>query len=225
MFDRIAPTYDLLNRTLSFGIDRRWRDAALDALLTDLPTGPVLDLCAGTLDLTAALVRRAPERPLYALDLSREMLERGRSKLPARAAALTVGDATELPFAAGAFAGVIVGFGIRNVAVTLDALREVHRVLSPGGRFVTLELFRPTRWVTRVFHATYARGVLPSVGRLASRDQLAYRYLADSMAGFLPRSEYETLLQTAGFESVSGRDLLLGAASVVVGARGPKNKM
>ncbi|MEI8255166.1 MAG: ubiquinone/menaquinone biosynthesis methyltransferase [Deltaproteobacteria bacterium] len=222
MFDRIAPTYDSLNRALSFGIDARWRVRAVTALLDGLPPGPVLDLCAGTLDLSVVIAARAAGRHIVAVDLSPEMLARGAAKV--RQLDLDVearvGDATALELPDGHFAGVIAGFGIRNVSVTESAAREVKRVLAPGGRFVTLEFFRPERAVTRLFHATYATALLPAVGGLISRDRGAYRYLAASMKGFLSRGEYESLLARAGFERVRGEDLLLGIASVVCGERG-----
>ena len=115
MFDRIAPTYDTLNRTLSFGIDRRWRRRAIDTLLASLPAGQILDLCAGTLDLSAAIAQRAPERSIVAVDLSPEMLARGAEKVRGLDVERRVGDATALDLPDGRFAGVIAGFGIRNV--------------------------------------------------------------------------------------------------------------
>src|SRR5581483_2719907 len=120
-------------------------------------------------------------------------------------------------FEYGAFAAVICGFGMRNLGDPARGAREVRRVLAPGGVFVTLELFRPTRLVTRGFHAAYARIVLPSVGGLVSGDPGAYRYLARSMAGFLTRGDYEATLRHADFARTSAFDLTLGVASVVRG--------
>jgi ubiquinone/menaquinone biosynthesis methyltransferase len=212
MFERIAPTYDLLNGLLSAGIDRRWRTKAV-ASLAGAPRGPLLDLCAGTMDLTALLVEERPRDRVVAVDFSPAMLEAGRRK--AARAETVVADATALPFDDGTFAGVICGFGMRNLGDPARGAREVRRVLAPGGVFVTLELFRPTRLVTRGFHAAYARVVLPSVGGLVSGDPSAYRYLARSMAGFLTRGEYEGTLRDAGFVRTSAFDLTLGVASVV----------
>ncbi len=220
MFDRIAPTYDALNRALSFGVDARWRVRAVNTLLEGLPPGPVLDLCAGTLDLSVVIAARAAGRPVVAVDLSPEMLARGAPKVRELDVETRVGDAAALDLPDGHFAGVIAGFGIRNVSITERAVREALRVLAPGGRFVTLEFFRPERAVTRAFHATYATALLPAIGGLISRDRGAYRYLAASMKGFLSRGEYEALLARVGFERVRGEDLLLGIASVVSGERG-----
>jgi ubiquinone/menaquinone biosynthesis methyltransferase len=215
MFERIAPTYDLLNGLLSAGIDRRWRARAV-AELRGAPAGvngALLDLCAGTMDLTALLCAERPRDRVVAVDFSPAMLDAGRRKAPR--AEVVVADATALPFAAGSFGGVICGFGMRNLGDPAAGAREVRRVLSPGGVFVTLELFKPTRPVTRGFHAAYARLVLPAVGGLVSGDRGAYSYLAKSMAGFLTRQEYEATLRAAGFSRTTSFDLTLGVASIV----------
>jgi len=217
MFERIAPTYDALNRIMSAGIDRRWRDRAV-AEVCKAPRGPVLDLCAGTMDLTAMLAREFPEERIVALDFSPKMLEAGRHKAPG--AEVVVGDAMALPFEDGSFAAVVCGFGVRNFGDPSRGAREALRVLRPGGAFVTLELFRPTRLSTRAFHRAYAQVVLPAVGGIVSGDPGAYRYLARSMAGFLTRQEYERTLEKIGFADVGGFDLTLGVASIVCGWKG-----
>jgi ubiquinone/menaquinone biosynthesis methyltransferase len=213
MFERIAPTYDRLNSLMSAGIDRRWRNRAV-AELAGAPEGPVLDLCAGTMDFSAILARTRPRDRIVAVDFSPAMLEAGRSKAPR--AEVVVADAMSLPFADGEMAAVVCGFGMRNLADPIAGAREVRRVLRPGGVFVTLELFRPTRAATRAFHAAYARLVLPAVGGWLSGDRAAYAYLARSMAGFYTRREYErALCSDAGYVRVRGRDLTLGIASIV----------
>ncbi len=212
MFDRIAPTYDALNRVMSAGIDRRWRRRAIDRLAL-APPGALLDLCAGTLDLTALAVSRFPNRRIVAADFAEQMLELGKHKAPR--AERVVADAMNLPFADGEFAGVVCGFGIRNVADTKKAILEVRRVLAPRGLFVTLEFFRPARAVTRLFHETYAKRVLPAIGGLISGDPGAYGYLAKSMGAFLSREEYSALLRECGFASVRGEDQMLGISAIV----------
>ncbi len=217
MFERIAPTYDVLNRLMSAGIDGRWRARAVREM-GEAPPGPVLDLCAGTMDLTALVARARPAERVVAVDFSPAMLEAGRAKAPR--AEVVVADATALPFDDGSFAAVLCGFGMRNLADPARGVREALRVLRPGGLFVTLELFRPTRLATRAFHRAYARVVLPRVGGWLSGERGAYEYLARSMAGFLSREEYERSLRDAGFAAVRGRDLTLGVAAIVVGRRG-----
>lgn len=212
MFDRIAPTYDLLNRVLSGGLDVAWRQRAVDAL-AGAPSGPTLDLCAGTLDLTVMLARARPLGRLIASDFSEPMLALGRAKVPR--AEIVVADAQALPFADHSIAAAVCGFGIRNVADPEKALREVRRVMMPGGVFVTLEFFRPGRLPTRVFHRLYASLLLPAVGGLLSGDRAAYAYLARSMDGFLSRPEFERALAAAGFVGVAAEDLTLGVASIV----------
>lgn len=212
MFGRIAPTYDLLNRVLSGGLDVAWRKQAIDAL-DGAPHGPSLDLCAGTLDLTVLLDAARPGDRLIASDFSEPMLERGRGKAPR--AEVVVADAQSLPFADASIAATVCGFGIRNVGDPKRALSELRRVLMPGGVFVTLEFFKPVRLVTRAFHGAYARLLLPSVGGLLSGDKNAYAYLARSMDGFLTRREYERALEGAGFVHIRSEDLTLGVASIV----------
>jgi len=222
MFDRIAPTYDKLNRVLSVGIDAAWRKRAVREAVRAAPGGAMLDLCAGTMDLTALLAAARPGVRVVAADFSAQMLEAGRVKVPS--AERVVADALALPFADGEFAVVVCGFGVRNLADPARGAREVMRVLKPGGVFVALEFFRPTSGVTRAFHAAYARGVLPTLGGFVSGDRGAYAYLAESMKGFLSRGEYERVLEAAGFASVRGEDLTFGVASIVRGvrhARGP----
>lgn len=216
MFERIAPTYDVLNKVMSAGIDRRWRDAAIHRL-GSAPRGALLDLCAGTMDLAAQLARRWPDRRVVAVDFSPAMLEKGRAKAPT--VEVLVADATALPFERDTFAAVVCGFGMRNLADPPRGVREVLRVLRPGGVFVTLELFRPTRLATRAFHAAYARVVLPTLGGWVSGDRDAYRYLSRSMGGFLTRDEYARDLSAAGFTAVTGVDLTLGVASLVTGVK------
>jgi ubiquinone/menaquinone biosynthesis methyltransferase len=211
MFDRIAPTYDRLNRVLSLGIDQSWRRkavAALDVRARDR----VMDLCAGTLDITALLAQTAPAR-LVAVDFSKEMLDRGAAKVPS--VERIVADAMHLPFEAAEFTRVIAGFGIRNLTDVCLGIREVARVLEKGGRFVTLEFFRPTRVDARIFHAAYARHILPRVGGLLSGDAGAYAYLRDSMNAFYTRTEYEQKLREAGYVNIHGRDLFWGIGAIV----------
>jgi len=214
MFDRISPTYDLLNRLLSVGIDKRWRKRALELLSEELPAGALLDSCTGTLDLAQAMTEQFGDRRIVAADFAREMIVRGQGKVGERAN-LAVADAMRLPIRSGSLAGMTCAFGMRNLSSSAQGLAEAYRVLKPRGVFVVLEFYRPSSLLMRAFHAVYARFVLPLVGSIVSRDTEAYGYLARSMKGFYTRSEFEALGKQAGFTKVYGEDLTFGIASLV----------
>ncbi len=211
MFDAIAPTYDTLNRVLSLGIDQSWRRRAIREL-GDVRGQRVIDVCAGTLDLSQLAVEQAGAI-VIASDFSQQMLTRGRHKTRAE---LVRADALELPFADASFAGALIGFGLRNLPDARAGLAELRRVLQPGARLVVLEFFRPRRTLTRVVQALYNRRVLPLVGGALSGKRDAYQYLARSIERFAARDEIEELARDVGFSSVRGIDLTAGIASLVV---------
>ncbi|MDP2309137.1 MAG: ubiquinone/menaquinone biosynthesis methyltransferase [Pseudomonadota bacterium] len=214
MFARIAPGYDRANKFMSMGIDRAWRRIAIRAL-GDRARGDILDLCAGTMDFTAALAPTA--KSIVALDFCAPMLEAGMAKIPAGANVRTVcADARELPLAGASFDAVVIGFGIRNVPEPERALAEARRVLRPGGVLVVVDFFRPTTLAQRFFAGTYNRVVLPIVGGLVTGDASAYRYLAGSMAAWYDREGFEGACTAAGFARVTGRELFPPVASLVV---------
>lgn len=217
MFDRIAPRYDLLNRVLSAGTDVRWRRAAVEYL--GLPPGSrVLDLCTGTADLLVEALERGAAGCSVGVDLSFQMLSRGRTKLERRGlgAALLAGDVERLPLRDESFAGALVAFGIRNVGDVEAGLEEVLRVLRPGGRLVVLEFSMPRGPLGAVYRFYFTR-VLPAVGGLVSGDRGAYSYLPASVARFPGPRGFLELLAGAGFEAVERRSLTGGIAQLYRG--------
>jgi len=212
MFAGVAPRYDGLNHLLSLGIDRIWRREVASRLRLE-PRDLVLDLCCGTGDLALEIASRAR---CIAVDFTWEMLTRAQSKSrrTAKHFALVGADALRLPFAAESFDAATVAFGIRNLANLGDGLTEIRRVLRPGGRLVILEFSRPTHPLARLPYAIYLHGLLPLIGRLVSRERGAYRYLAESIAGFPdPQSLLQTL-QATGFGEASFRRLSAGIATI-----------
>jgi len=214
MFDRIAPRYDLLNRVLSGGTDVRWRRRAVDLLELEAPAR-VLDLCTGTADLLIEALSRDPRSSGLGVDLSHAMLVRGRAKLARggydRRAALVGGDGEHLPVRDGIFDGALVAFGIRNVGDPVKAMREVLRVLRPGGRFVVLEFSTPGGLLGAAYRF-YSRRVLPLIGGLVSGDASAYAYLPASVAKFPAPEGFASLMREAGFVDVRWTRLTGGIA-------------
>jgi demethylmenaquinone methyltransferase/2-methoxy-6-polyprenyl-1,4-benzoquinol methylase len=221
MFSEISPSYDLLNRTLSLGIDRRWRRRAIAALdWRSRPSGSYVDLCAGTLDVSAQLARE-PGFAGFVLgaDFAEPMLRAGGGKTSRMRVAPVVGDALALPLPDATVAGAIVAFGIRNLADLDAGLREAHRVLAPGARFVILEFSTPRLPIVRSLYRLYFHRILPAIGRTVSGHPTAYRYLPESVERFPQEEELASRMRAAGFASVSWRPLTLGIAALHTGER------
>ncbi|MCB2213672.1 ubiquinone/menaquinone biosynthesis methyltransferase [bacterium] len=219
MFNHIAPTYDLLNRLLSMGLDKRWRSLALKAG-SPKPTERWLDLAAGSGDMVFAGLKLSPASHWFAADPSRELLLRLQKKVPPGVkvpAALT--RAEDLPYADGTFDGVTVAFGVRNFADTHRGLRELARVLKPGGRLIILE-FHPSaagQWGVNPLVKFYLHNVIPLVGALVSQQYKAYRYLSDSSRNFWTVEHLAQELRDAGFakaqwQSVFAQSVMLTRA-------------
>lgn len=219
IFSEIAPRYDLLNHVLSLNIDKAWRRRALEALAwRSAPAGRYLDLCAGTLDVGAQLVRQAGFGGyVMAADFAEPMLRMGEGKAPRTSLGPVAADALELPVGDGVFDGAIVAFGIRNVAALDEGLREVRRALKPGARFVILEFSTPRNALLRAGYQFYFHSVLPAIGRLVSGHRTAYSYLPKSVAHFPVEEELASRLSGAGFRNVTWTPLSFGVAAIHVG--------
>lgn len=208
MFSEIAPTYDLLNRLLSFGVDQRWRSQAARAVLAPFAAQQgvrVLDVASGTGDLSLALKRHRPDAEVVGADFAEPMLERARVKAAKRGLAVEfiVADGTDLPFPDASFDAVTIGYGLRNFADPDAGLREFRRVLKPGGRLAVLEFPPPPKGAFGALFRFYFRRLLPQLGGLVSGKRSAYAYLPESVFAFFEPRELEKRMYAAGFEAVS----------------------
>jgi demethylmenaquinone methyltransferase/2-methoxy-6-polyprenyl-1,4-benzoquinol methylase len=221
IFSEIAPRYDLLNRLLSLGIDRRWRRVALERLgWRQAPDGVYLDLCAGTLDVGAALSRLDGfEGRIVAADFAEPMLRAGVGKASRAVLVPVVADALALPVRDNALSGAIVAFGIRNVAELEGGLREVYRTLKAGARFVILEFSTPRIPFVRTAYLFYFHRILPLIGRLISGHRTAYTYLPRSVANFPETGALASAMTRVGFRDVSFETLTFGIAAIHVGVK------
>lgn len=212
MFDRVAPSYERLNRIISLGQDRRWRARALDALA--LPAGSlVLDAACGTGDLARDLAARGM-RPV-GVDLSPGMLDHASGRVP-----LVRADVLELPVPTGRLDGLTCGFALRNLTDLPRFFAETARVLRPGGRVALLDAAEPSGRLVRLGHRIWFRGAVPLIGGwLADRD--AYRYLPASTAYLPDGATLVARLGAAGFLAVRRETLMLGAVQLLTGTRAP----
>jgi demethylmenaquinone methyltransferase/2-methoxy-6-polyprenyl-1,4-benzoquinol methylase len=220
MFDGIATTYDLLNHVLSLGVDIVWRKQTIN-LLRPEPHWRILDLATGTGDLGFESSRRFASVRVIGVDPSRPMLRCGVAKNGSRTNALKFlcGDGECLPFPDATFEGITIGFGIRNVAQLDLALREMFRVLKPGGRAAILEFSRPRNRLFRRVYNFYFQHILPQIGRMISRDPSAYHYLYESVMRFPEGEEFCRRLSVAGFSQVAQKRLSFGIATVYLAHR------
>jgi demethylmenaquinone methyltransferase/2-methoxy-6-polyprenyl-1,4-benzoquinol methylase len=219
IFTAIAPTYDRLNRIISFRLDQGWRRRAIQRLgWQRAPAGIYLDLCAGTFDFGAALTRqRGFEGSVVGADFVRRMLELGRGKAP-RLRPVNA-DALELPFPDGAFDGAMVGWGVRNL-VDLDAgLAEAARVLKPGARLVILEMALPRHRLLNAAYRFYFHRILPLVGRWVSKHATAYSWLPESTRVFPAPPELAKRIEDRGFASVDYELLMGGVCALYVATK------
>lgn len=220
VFSEIAPRYDLLNHILSFNIDRGWRRNAISELGVAGRNGTYVDLCAGTLDVSAQLLRTAGfSGYVVGADFAEPMLRAGRRKGSRSTLGPVVADALALPVADASAEGAIVAFGIRNVADLGAALGESYRVLKPGARMVILEFSTPRIAPARWIYHLYFHFVLPFVGRIVSGHSTAYTYLPRSVANFPVEEDLADRMRTAGFSDVTWRSLTFGIAAVHRGVR------
>ncbi|MEE8128264.1 MAG: bifunctional demethylmenaquinone methyltransferase/2-methoxy-6-polyprenyl-1,4-benzoquinol methylase UbiE [Nitrospinaceae bacterium] len=224
MFSDIAPRYDLLNRLLSCGQDQYWRKRAVTRL-SPQSGERFLDIATGTADVALEIIRNVPKGAVQVvgMDFSEKMLELARQKIDslgkANSIQLECGSAESLPFEDNSFDGTTTAFGIRNFSDIGRSLREMHRVLKPGGRCVILEFSLPRNSILNALYRFYFEWLLPKVGRLISKHPSAYTYLPETVAAFPVRKEFSSLMQQAGFMNVTYKELTLGIVILYTGIK------
>lgn len=215
VFDSVADRYDLMNDLMSLGLHRVWKTFAVE-ICALRPGQRVLDVAGGTGDLARKLcLRVAPSGQVVLTDINAAMLARGRDRL--LDSGITIPaircDAERLPFVSDYFDCVTIGFGLRNVTHKDDAVREMYRVLRPGGRLVVLEFSRVSKPLAPLYDA-YSFGVLPWLGRVVVGDAASYRYLAESIRVHPAQQELKSILESTGFERVEYFNLAAGVVAV-----------
>lgn len=214
LFDRVAPRYDLMNDLMSFGLHRWWKRVtvglALDAAAA-VP-GAVIDLAGGTGDLSEAMLRRAPQRLVIDVDASPGMVAQA-ARRQIKGLGLAVAEAEQLPLAGDSAALVTLSFGLRNMTDPRRALRDVLRVLRPGGVLALLEFSRPQAWFAP-FYGLYSRFVIPALGAAVADDRRAYRYLVDSIRLFPGADSIRAELEAAGFRVTRTKRFMFGIAAL-----------
>lgn len=221
MFDTISNEYDGLNRVISFGIDVKWRNKVV-ALVGETHPKTILDIATGTGDLAINLIKTKAEK-IVGLDISEGMLNVGRKKITKKnldqTITMMVGDSENLPFEDDTFDAITVAFGIRNFENLEKGLSEILRVLKPNGIFVILETSVPVKTPYKQGYKFYTKYVLPKIGKLFSKDQLAYSYLSESASVFPHGEVLNNILRKIGFINVNNRPQTFGVASIYTASK------
>jgi len=222
MFDNIAPTYDVLNHRLSGDIDKRWRRKAIEQLAPFRPQ-TMLDIATGTGDFALLAARMLQPQQLIGADISEGMMAVGRQKVQRQGLEKIISfrreDCMQLSFADESFDAVTAAFGIRNFKDLDTCLRELHRVLRPGGHLSIVELSAPVRPPMSWFFKIYSHTLLPLYARIVSKDKSAYRYLISSIEAFPQGEEMTQILRKAGFEQVTFRRLTFGVCTMYLATK------
>ena len=218
MFDTISGKYDGLNRVISFGIDVKWRKKVVAIVGKNKPKS-ILDIATGTGDLAINMVKTGAKE-ITGLDISPGMLAVGRKKIEAKklddTVKMVVGDSENLPFEDNSFDAITVAFGVRNFENLEKGLSEIYRVLKKDGTFVVLETSNPTKTPYKQGYKFYTRFILPTIGKLFSKDRSAYTYLSESAAVFPHGEAFNNILKKIGFINVENKPQTFGVASIYV---------
>ena len=221
MFDNISHRYDFLNHFLSLGIDKVWRRKAI-SMLKPLHPKLILDVATGTGDFAIQALSLNPDR-IFGIDISEGMLEMGRNKLKDRNLSskieLLQGDSENIPFEENKFDAVTVAFGVRNFENLEKGLREIFRVLKPGGKLIVLEFSRPKAFPMKQGYNFYFKTILPKIGRMVSSDKSAYTYLPESVEAFPDGADFLRILENVGFKKSQCKVLTFGISSIYSGVK------
>jgi len=225
-FNSIARQYDSMNTILSFGMQHLWKKAAVEAIGLE-PGDRVIDVCGGTADLSIlSATKVGPGGRVILYDINREMMEGGRTKVARNSMAGMVwfvqGDAEQISFRDEQFEAAIVGFGIRNLTRMEKGLKEMYRVLKPGGKMVCLEFSIPTSGWFRWLYNFYSFHIMPLAGQVLAGSREAYTYLPESIRKFPLPGELKAILERIGFSNVTYRNLTNGIAVIHFGLKPKK---
>lgn len=216
MFDTISGNYDNLNRVISFGIDIKWRKKVLQMVSKSNPK-TILDIATGTGDLAILMAQTKAEK-IIGLDISEGMLEVGKKKITAKNLSNTIemvlGDSENMPFEDNYFDAITVAFGVRNFENLEKGLAEILRVLKPNGLFVILETSVPDKTPYKQGYNFYSKNILPIIGKLFSKDDVAYGYLSESAAAFPYGDALNNILRKIGFIDVEAMPQTFGVATI-----------
>ena len=216
MFNNISKRYDLLNHLLSLNIDKGWRRKVVNLVKADEPK-VILDVATGTADLAIALAKGTGAR-ITGADISEGMLDVGRVKVAKKglhkSIVLELGDSENLPYANDTFDAITVAFGVRNFQNRHNGLKDMARVLKPGGQIVVLEFSQPRYFPFKQIYWLYFKAVLPAVGKLVSKDPRAYTYLPESVKAFPHGKDFEAELVRAGLKPILTKPVTFGIASI-----------
>lgn len=220
MFARIAPTYDLMNRLMTFGQDQRWRCEMLDYANLP-PRGTLLDVGTGTGDIAYTAMQRNPTLRAIGSDFTYEMMAAGVDKVPGVFLPFAQADTYALPFADNTFDAVVSGFLVRNVVDRVAAFREMARVTKPGGRVVCLETTPPSNSILGPLFRLYFFQIVPIIGSVVAKDRQAYAYLPHSTVEFPPPENLARMMEQAGLQHVFYVERMLKAVAIHVGIKLP----
>ncbi len=222
MFDEIAGNYDTLNHTLSLGIDKSWRKKGILALKDIFPR-KILDIATGTGDLAIETCQRLQPDKITAIDISEGMMEIGRQKVAKAGLSGQIvfekQDCMSLDMEDNAFDAAMVAYGIRNFEDLDKGLREIHRVLKPGGKLMILELSSPEKFPMKQLYTIYSKIVIPCIGRIISKNKTAYHYLPLSISVFPQGKEMVNILKKNGFRDATCSGYTFGICSMYLGVK------